>query len=190
MGLKRLLSGNGFTRLVLVSWIIGAISILVLFKNMELIVHGQLYYYGLRFSADWADPYRIYTWLLFLCLGLPMALSGLALVSSFFKVEEVSEKKKVVPQGLKRPQRVAKAESSQILREVPKKAENGNGGGIYCTYCEKVFRKPLVMLDFHGGKNQLVSVCPYCNHVLVNTSDEKSTNEDYNVPKPDEKAIR
>ena len=90
MGLKRLLSGNGFTRLVLVSWIIGAISILVLFKNMELIVHGQLYYYGLRFSADWADPYRIYTWLLFLCLGLPMALSGLALVSSFFKVEEVS----------------------------------------------------------------------------------------------------
>jgi hypothetical protein len=39
----------------------------------------------------------------------------------------------------------------------------------------------LVMLDFHDGKNQLVSVCPYCNHVLGNTNEEKSRTADFHV---------
>ena len=30
----------------------------------------------------------------------------------------------------------------------------------------KAFSKPLVMLDFSGGKTRLENVCPYCNHVL------------------------
>ena len=188
MGLKRMLSGNWFTRLVLVSWIICAVSVFVVFKNMELIVHGQLYYYGLRLSPDWADPYRIYTWLIYLCLGLPMALSGLALASSFLKVEKVPEKKNIVPQRLKPPQGVAEVESQQIVREVPKRVENGNVGGISCSHCKKVFSKALVMLDFHGGKTQLVSVCPYCNHILGNASDEKGTNENFHVATPDERA--
>jgi uncharacterized Zn-finger protein len=35
-----------------------------------------------------------------------------------------------------------------------------------CPKCKKVFGKPLVMLDFSGGKTLLVNVCPYCNYVL------------------------
>ncbi len=84
MGLKRMLSSSWFTRFVLVCSIACSVSIYFLFKSMELIVHGQLYYYGLIFSPNWADAYRVFTWLIFLCLGLPLALSGLALVSSFF----------------------------------------------------------------------------------------------------------
>ena len=190
MGLKRMLSGNWFTRLVLISWIICAVSILVVFKNMELIVHGQLYYYGLNFSPDWADPYRIFTWLIFLCLGLPMTLSGLALVSSFLKVE-VPKKENIVPQRLGPPRGVTKVESRQMVKEAPRRVENGsvNNGGISCSHCNRVFGRALVMLDFHGGKNQLVSVCPYCNHILGNSNDIKDTSENFNVATPDKKIM-
>lgn len=193
MGLRSVLNGNWFTRLVLVSWMICAVSIFVVFKNMELIVHGQLYSYGLHFSPDWADPYRICTWLIYLCLSLPMALSGIALVSSFLKVEKVTEKKKVVSPNLGPPRGVTKVESQQIVRAAPRRIENGNGSvnddGIACPNCKKVFGKALVMLDFRSGKNRMVSVCPYCNYVLGYTSEEKGTDEKFYVARPDEKKV-
>jgi len=189
MGLKRVFSGNWFTRLVLISWIICAVSIYVLFKNMELIVHGQLYYYGLHLSPDWADPYRIYTWLIYLSLGLPMALSGIALVSSFLKADKIPEKKDIIPQSVRPPQGNVKVEPQRIAREAPKRVENINNGEISCPHCKKVFGRALVMLDFHGGKTQLVSVCPYCNHVLENTSAVKCASEDFHVAPPDKKII-
>ncbi|MEX2720703.1 MAG: hypothetical protein Q6362_004695 [Candidatus Wukongarchaeota archaeon] len=194
MGLKRMLSGKWFIRLVLISWIICAVSIYLIFKNMELIVHGQLYYYGLVFSPDWADAYRIFTWLLFLCLGLPMALSGLALVSSFLKVEEVPERENIVPQRIGPPRGVVKVGTPQIVKEIPKRVENGissvNNGGISCPNCKRVFGRALVMLDFRGGKNRMVSVCPYCNTFLGYTGEEKAANESFHVATPDEKIIR
>jgi hypothetical protein len=189
MGLKRMLSGNWFTRIVMIILIICSVSIIALFKNIELIVHGQLYNYGLQFSPDWADPYRLLTWLIYLCLGLPMALGGLALVSSFLKVEEGSDQENTFPQRIKSQQAVAKAKSGQVVREVPNRVEYGNGDGISCPRCKKVFGRALVMLDFHNGKNQLVSVCPYCNYALGNTNSEKCANEKFQVNIPDEKII-
>jgi uncharacterized Zn-finger protein len=104
-----------------------------------------------------------------------MALSGLALVSSFLKVEKVPEKEYIVPQRLRPPQIVAKVESQRIIREEPERVENGNNGEISCPRCKRVFGRALVMLDFHSGKNQLVSVCPYCNYVLGKDNDAKYT---------------
>ena len=197
MGLKRMLSGNWFARAVMITWIICAVSIFVLFKNMELIVHGQLYSYGLQFSPDWADPFRLYTWLIYICLGLPAALSGVALASSFLKVEKAPERKAPVQvqQRVRQPQMVAKAAPPQVAREVaPKRVENGNaavnGSGICCPRCKKIFGRALVMLDFHGGKNQLVSVCPYCNYVLGNTAEIKSPNGGFHVATRDERITR
>jgi len=194
MGLTHMLNGKWVTRLVMISWIICAVLILVIFKNMELIVHGQLYSYGLVFSSDWADPFRIFTWLLFLCLGLPMALSGVALVSSFFKIEEVPKKEKLVPQRQEPPRGVVKVESPQIVKKVLVKAENGNGNGnvsgISCPNCKRVFGRALVMLDFRAGKNRMVSVCPYCNTVLGYAGEECASDESFHVTTPDEKIIR
>jgi len=188
MGLKRMLSDKNFTRLVMISWIICTVLILFVFKSMELIVHGQLYYYGLVFSPDWADPYRIFTWLLFLCLSLPMVLSGIALVSSFFKVEEAPKREKIVPQRVGPPRGVVKAEPPQIVKEVRRRVESVNSivnnGGIRCSHCEKVFTRALVMLDFRGGKNRMVSVCPYCNNILGYRSEETSRNENFHVATP------
>ncbi len=194
MGLKRMLSSKWLIRLVLISWIICAVSIFVVFKNMELIVHGKLYSYGLVFSPDWADSYRILSWLIYLCLGLPMALSGLALVSIFLKVEEAPKEENIIPQRIGPPPGVVKVESPQIAREVPESVGNGNDvsndGGISCPNCKKVFGRALVMLDFRGGKNRMVSVCPYCNSVLGYTGEEKAENESFNVTTPDKENIQ
>ena len=117
-----MLSGRWFTRLVLVSWIICAISVLVLFKNMELIVHGQLYYHGLVFSTEWADPYRIFTWFIYLCLGVPTVLAGIAVVSSFFAVEDHEKGVNIQRKGV--PSRGAiKVKSSSKIKESPKQVE-------------------------------------------------------------------
>lgn len=51
---------------------------------------------------------------------------------------------------------------------------------ISCPNCKRVFGKPLVMLDFSGGKTRLVNVCPYCNHVLGD-ADEKESDSDVGV---------
>lgn len=184
MGLKSFLNGIWFTRIVMITWVICAVSILVLFKNMELIVHGQLYTYGLVLSPDWADPYRIYTWLIYVCLGLPIALAGVALTSSFL-VEKAPEKKTYAAPQPTRPQGAVKMEARQAIIDAPKKVESSNGGvngnGITCPHCKKVFSRALVMLDFRSGKNQMVSVCPYCNLVLGNTSDIKGTDEEFSA---------
>ena len=189
MGLKRILSSKLFTRLVMISWIICAIAVLVVFKNMELIVHGQLYYYGLIFSSEWADAYRIFTWLIFLCLGLPMALSGLVLISSFFKVEQVSKSENIVPQRVGPPRGVVKVESCQIVKETPRRVDNGNGG-ISCPHCNKVFGRALVMLDFRSGKNRMVSVCPYCNKILGYRTEEADRNENFHAATMDKEVTQ
>jgi hypothetical protein len=196
MGLKGMLSGKWFTRLVLIAWIICGVSILVVFKNMELIVHGQLYNYGLVFSADWADAYRVLTWLIFVFLGLPMALSGLALASSFLKAEQAPKREHVVPQRAGPPRGITKVEPRKPVAEAPRKVEmprrldNGNCVGISCPQCKKVFGRALVMLDFRSGSNRMVSVCPYCNHVLGYTSDGKSVNDSVYVAPPDKKLVQ
>jgi hypothetical protein len=224
MGLKRMLSGSWFVRLVLAGWIVCAVSVIVLFKNMELIVHGELYYYGLVFSPAWADPYRLFTWLIYLFLGMPLVLSGIALVSSFFNEEEAKKKETAVLQKVGPPQGIIKREPRQIIKEVPSLAETvtelprkvevakeaprkiesvkevpkvaqsfetvNSGSGTSCPHCNKIFGRALVMLDFRGGKNRLVSVCPYCNHVLGYNSKDSGLTEDVVSPMADEKIER
>jgi hypothetical protein len=162
---------------------------------MELIVHGQLYYYGLVFSPDWADSYRVFTWLTYICLGLPIGLSGIALASSFLKMEKVPQKATVSTQKAGPPRGVSNVESRQIrqtqtVREAPRRVDNGNCVGISCPECKKVFGRALVMLDFRSGSNRMVSVCPYCNTVLGYTSNEKSKDEGFHVATPDKKLVQ
>jgi len=185
-----------------------AVAIYFVFKNMEFIVHGQLYNFGLVFNPEWADGYRVLTWMVFVCLGLPMALSGIALASSFFKVEEP---RNMVPQRTRPPLGVTKVGytasqqarsvqqtgSTQQTRQVQEPAretdsrfDNGNCVGISCPKCKKVFGRALVMLDFRSGSNRMVSVCPYCNNVLGYTNEEKAKSDSFHVATPDEKVTQ
>jgi hypothetical protein len=197
MGLKNMLTSKWFTRLVLVSWIVSAISILFVFKNVELIVHGQLYDFGLVFSPEWADGFRVLTWMIFVCAGVPMALSGVALASSFLNGEEIQEHVAAVSRRAGPPRGVTKANSptvrptqqtrqvQQPVKEPVTRVDIGNCVGISCPECKKVFGRALVMLDFRSGSNRMISVCPYCNAVLGHTDDEKHNNESVYVDTSD-----
>lgn len=193
MGLRSILASKWFFRLVIVCWIACAASIIAVFKNMEFIVHGTLYDYGLIFSAEWADSYRVLTWLIYLCVGLPATLSVIALFSSFLKVERNPKLNLAVHKKAEKSRVVAKLGSEQSRQlhqeshvekptgEVIRRADNGNCVGISCPECKKVFGRALVMLDFRGGTNRMVSVCPYCNYVLGNTTEEENKEEEFYV---------
>jgi hypothetical protein len=193
MGLRSILASKWFFRLVIVGWIACAASIIAVFKNMEFIVHGTLYDYGLIFSAEWADSYRVLTWLIYLCVGLPATLSVIALFSSFLKVERnpklnlaghrKAEKSRVVTKLGSEQSRQLHQEShvEKPTGEAIRRADNGNCVGISCPECKKVFGRALVMLDFRGGTNRMVSVCPYCNYVLGNTAEEENKDEEFYV---------
>lgn len=178
--------------------------------RIDLVVHGDLYYFGLVFSPEWADPYRLYMWSIYACLVVPIALSGLVIAWSFLeKSQRIPEKpQKVLEMSMKLPENVAKAaekppklvERIQKATEKPQRVpevksgvefkdaerprvtsggtlgnnEYGNGMIIACPKCKKVFSRPLVMLDFGGGKPKLVNVCPYCNQALGSTDEKQS----------------
>lgn len=192
MGLASMLTGKWFTRLVFISCMVCSVAIYFAFKNMEFIVHGQLYDFGLIFSAAWADGYRVFTWMVFLFLGVPTALSALALASSFLKVKEIpkiappkgvtkvgyiglKKSRPVQNSSVRQPRPVQQTRQPQRPNTVTAKAtDDGNLLGMSCPECKKVFGRALVMLDFRSGSNRMVSVCPYCNHVLGYTDEEKA----------------
>jgi hypothetical protein len=157
---------------------------------MEQIVHGQLYYYGLRLSPAWFNTYSLCSSLIYYGYLLPpMVLSGVALILSFItETDEVPQRMKAASRRPMPPQ-AAKVESRPVVKEVPGRGESGKRKGISCPNCKKVFSRALVMLDFSGGTKRMVSVCPYCNYVLGNTSDERGFDENVQVAQPDKKII-
>jgi uncharacterized Zn-finger protein len=148
MSWKGLFSGLWFTRVILILWLISSAFATFLLLRIDDIVHHQLYDFGLQFSNDWAVPYWSFLRLTFVCFLVPGLLSGVALVSSFLARNEEPEKAVVVKREKVEPTK----EANHLLASCPK--------------CKKVFSKPLVMLDFAGGKTRLVNVCPYCSFIL------------------------
>ena len=60
---------------------------------------------------------------------------------------------------------------------------------ISCPSCRKVFSRPLVIIDFSGGRPKLVNVCPYCNHVL-GCADEGESSSDMQMVDVEKKLVR
>jgi uncharacterized Zn-finger protein len=154
-----------------------------LLNNIDSIVHGDLYNYGLQMSTDWASPYWTYLRLNYVLLGVPIGLSLFAIGTGF-----IGKNKRVVASVAKpqpKPQRFFSRQPKQKVEKISKikTAPRENGAMIIsCPNCKKVFSRPLVMLNFEGGKTKLVNVCPYCNHVLGSAEKEKTSKIDFQVP--------
>jgi uncharacterized Zn-finger protein len=161
MSWKGLFSGFWFVRIVLVLWLVSSGFIVFLLLNIDAVVNHQLYDFGLQFSTDWAVPYWNFLRLAFVCLFVPGFLSAVALVFSVF-VKDSGRERLVVVKHEK-----VEGEASRVGP-----VKEGNHLLASCPKCKKVFGKPLVMLDFGGGKTRLVNVCPYCNFIL-GSADEK-----------------
>jgi uncharacterized Zn-finger protein len=142
-----MVNGFWFVRVILVLWLVSSCFVLVFLGRIDDVVHRELYGFGLQFSFVWAEPYWAFLRLIYLCLAVPMFLSGAVLVLGFLGRG-----------GVERP--------VVVRRERVGPVGEGNHLLASCPKCKRVFAKPLVMLDFAGGKTRLVNVCPYCSHVL------------------------
>lgn len=165
-------------RAVLILWLVCSAFIVYFLRRVDWIVHTQLYSFGLRFSLDWAQNYWAFVTAIYMFLTVPIVLSVIYLgldILGFVKTKEVGAKSKIVQQAQAAkpvpveavtPVQAAKPvqASETVAREV--EAVEANHMLISCPHCKRVFSRPLVMLDFSGGKTRLVNVCPYCNHTL------------------------
>jgi len=203
MSSNRLFKSQRFNRIaiaVLLVWIASAAIGIYVLTNFDTLVHGQLYSYGLEFDHAWADSYYFYMQLMYIALGVPIALSLVSIMIGFKNTTEKApatlqmKPKLAQPQPKPAPQLKPKLTQTQPK---PKPAfhqeskaqvkENNNGTGLSCPSCNKVFGRPLVMLNFENGKNKLVSVCPYCSHVLGNAENEQTSNSDFQIADTDKK---
>lgn len=161
MALKDILGNSVFARITLVLWLVSSAFIIVLLGRIDSIVHGDLYNYGLQFSLVWASSYWVFARLIYVFLAVPMIFSSVALASGL----------------LNRGNSKVRTNKREIKKENEKvQAGKGNSVLMSCPNCNKLFGKPLTMLNFSGGKTRLVNVCPYCNHILGEAEGQGSDN--------------
>ena len=185
MAFRDLLDNKWLVRIILVSWIISSFSVIYMISNLDMIVHGTLYNFGLQFSNEWANPYWIYLRLGYVFLGVSSGLGIFALILNVYKSKEVvvvnipqipqekCEKQKTV----KQKKIIAKKSSSKPKVE----SVDESNMIISCPNCKKVFGRPLVMLNFDGGKTRLVNVCPYCNHSLGQADNNGDSGTEFQI---------
>lgn len=85
MDFKRLAVNQWINRILLIVIIAFSGIIMFMISQLDSIVHGQLYGYGLKFSLDWANPYWNFTRIMYIGLGATMLLSALILLLGFIK---------------------------------------------------------------------------------------------------------
>ena len=65
--------------IILGVWIINGLLVSFLLTRIDLIVNGQLYGYGLQYNHEWADSYSTSLNLVYVFMGVPIALSFMLL---------------------------------------------------------------------------------------------------------------
>jgi uncharacterized Zn-finger protein len=159
-----------------------AVALLVLVLELDMLVNGLLYEYGLVFDYEWALPYWSIVRLLIAMLGV-LAVLNLVPTSYLFitRFWPMLERKflkgnsscgEQLKNGVNRGAKQEAAEplqSSAPKQEMQKAADEVEMVAVpmICNKCGKVFNQPLCMFDFKSGKPRLVNVCPYCNALLA-----------------------
>ena len=174
MALRKVTRNFWVSLFAFVGSILSAAIIYFLLTRIDLIVHEELYNFGLQFSGEWADPYSYHMWLIYAFLILPIVLSSLALFFSYTAKEPQKEyhtqkgvhtpppMKEEVVQKVERVERPASFEAK--AREEPKTPLSSDGSlATFCPKCHRAFSRHVAMLDFSSGKPKIVNVCSYCN---------------------------
>jgi len=100
-------------KLLLILWIMSGVFVMFLLGQIDSIVHGDLYNFGLQFNTDWAGPYWAYVNQIYLFLILPMALGGgILLIGSLIRYTS-NDSKSQVPAGRQVKRDKGKTEASK-----------------------------------------------------------------------------
>lgn len=164
-------------RSVLILYLISSLFASYMLYQLNGIVHGTLYNYGLQFSNGWAVPYWSLERLAYVNAFVPFFFGSFALIFDLWK----SRSGKVAAVRC-----VENNVATGTVRPGVKTAAKNNSTMINCPKCSRLFSRPMNTLDFSSGQPQLVNVCPYCNQVLGDTEHD---NVKIRVVEPDEKEV-
>lgn len=148
-----------------------AVAAVVLLFQLDHVVNGVLYGYGLQFSLEWATLY--WTFIRF-TMGLVACMAGL---NAFLIVYMVLSHQVTPP--IKVRATAANPAVTTVSKDAVSAKEPGQDGvdvlvlPMVCNSCGRVFTQPLSMFDFKSGKARLVHACPYCNAVLAVSGNAK-----------------
>ncbi|MCJ7713188.1 hypothetical protein MUO66_01840 [Candidatus Bathyarchaeota archaeon] len=185
MNLKSLLNNNWLDRVIITAWISSAILVIFMLTNLDVIVNGTLYRFGLQFSNEWGEPYWMYLRLSYAFLGVSSGLGFLALMIGFYRSKSSApEMSTVAVEKSIKNKNVTNVRKIKTVEQAPKRKNENNESKnmiISCPNCKKVFGRPLVMLNFEGGKTKLVNVCPYCNNSLDQTNNDENSDADVHI---------
>jgi hypothetical protein len=146
---KSVLQNLSLIRIVLVVWVVSSVFTLLLFLDIDRIVHHDLYEYGLQFSITWASHYWGDARAVYILMMVPAALSIGMLAYDLVSARGNRKKQKG---------------QQMVEKTLP----------ITCSKCKRKFRRALVMLDFTQKPPKRIRVCPYC-HTLLNSTVEKDS---------------
>ena len=163
-------------RSVLALYLVSSLFAAYMLYQLNGVVHGTLYNYGLQFNNGWAVPYWSLERLLYVYLFVPFFIGSFALIFDLWK---------------------SRLERTPGVRRMENNVANGIAGPavtvgknnsmmINCPNCSRLFGRPMNMLDFSSGKARLINVCPYCNQVL---GDAEHDNVKVRVAEPDEEEV-
>ena len=187
MSSNRLLDSPRFSRVVLavlLVWIGSAVFGIYLLDRFDMLIHSQLYYFGLLFDHAWADTYYFYKLLMYIVLVVPTALSILSIAAGFKR-----QNKKTSESAPKLAPNLTQPRSQPVVAHDLEAKIKENKKDICCPTCEKVVSSPLVMLKFVDGVNRKINVCPYCYHVLGTVENDKLSKSDVQIADSDKKLI-
>lgn len=120
LSLKSALSNSKFKQSVFLVCIVCAVIVYFLLTRIDLIVHEELYDFGLVFSAQWVDSYRVLVWSIYACLVISVVLSGVVLVSGLLrKKQEIFAKPSLL-------ERTRKAAEKPLPLKLPVKVEEAS----------------------------------------------------------------
>lgn len=169
-----------FTRIILAISIVVAVIVMFLYAQIDSLVNHDLYNYALQFNSAWYNPYSVYTKLIYVCLFIPVAISGAALALSFWK--ELKKNSQEENLGQKPFSRQAVSQKAMPLQSVQNEVQDQAGAGkpqeettYLCQNCCETYTRPLVTLNFVNGKPIMVNTCPYCNEPVESSGGSKAS---------------
>lgn len=159
--------------------VIGATLLLL---QLDEIVNGLLYEYGLQFHYEWAVPYWTFLRVVLVILGCIAGVNVFAAVLTILGRQTPQPvKTQLAKTQLARNVPIPSKPTTKAMRGTRKETANEKGENgvkiaalpMVCNKCGKVFTQPLCMFDFKSGRPRLVNVCPYCNAILAVTGNSK-----------------
>lgn len=167
-------------------------------SQLDQIVHGQLYNYGLIFSVEWADPYwnllRV-TLILLDVIAVSTVISLALTLRKYRAMQKIcgrktrTQRRKTaaspllnspepeLPQTMPQQQTVTSLPTSKPMAAPspshPPPATSEASGAARCSHCGKALTQPLRMLDFQGDRPRIVNICPFCNEIVASTQKDK-----------------